>query len=258
MPQDPTPEIQRFILLLDEYIGCITDLPADAEFAGHFILEEKINAKTELIGFISLFRREEKWRHPNGGVTVTVPHDASDETWDKVTKRFGDIDEQGYTCELHLWVARPHGIGGIMYPDLPLRGFRNNENFTPDDRAKLIAVLREWQRAARTQSVEQGATRTGWENLKQQTRDEQGGVQLPENPPARHATDAATMASPGPQANGPFANGASLRAVFRFFALFTDHGYISTVLEGLTIVGIGYFLLRHFGFNIMDLSSSRK
>jgi hypothetical protein len=153
MPHNP----DRFVLLLDEYIGFIGDLPPEGEFDGHFILEDKINAEGKALGFTPIFVRTENWQLPDGGSRFTVPVNASDEVWNKIEKTFGDIDAKGYKCEIELTVSRPHQIGHTTYHDLPLRGFRNNDNFPCADRQKLIAMLREWQRAARTDSVESAA-----------------------------------------------------------------------------------------------------
>jgi hypothetical protein len=153
MSQTHLRRVETFVHLLDEYIGFVGDLPADVEFNGHFLLEDKINAAGKHMGLGPIFKRIEQWQSAHGGA-FSVPCDASDELWDRIRKHFGDIEEKGYVCQINLTINRPHEIGSAMYPDLPLRGFRNNENFTSRQRQDLVAILREWQRAARTKAVE--------------------------------------------------------------------------------------------------------
>ncbi len=153
MPHDP----QRFVLLLDEYIGFISDLPADTEFNGHFMLEDKINAEGKALGLGTVFDRSEHWQSPDGVASFTVPANASDEVWDKIEKTFGDIEVKDHGSEIRLTVYRPHRMGHTTFYDLPLRGFRNNDNLPQKDRTQLIAALREWQRAARTNTAEPAA-----------------------------------------------------------------------------------------------------
>ena len=153
MPQSQVKLTERFSLLLDEYIGFISDLPVDAEFDGHFLLEKKINRAGKLIGLGPVFKRTEHWTHPRGG-SFSVPSDASDELWDRIRTNFGDIEEKGYKCKISLTVQRPHGIGFVQFHDLPLSRFRNKENLPRRDRQPLVATLREWQRAARTRAAE--------------------------------------------------------------------------------------------------------
>jgi hypothetical protein len=158
MPHDRATQIQRFISLLDEYIGFITDLPANADFDGHFRLEEQINAKAATIGFKPLFVREDVWRDSKGALAGGVE------------KRMDDIDaavmegrthpaiadrqlaelEQQYRAVLDLRVHRPHDMGFTIYNSLPI------QRFTQRERAELIVALREWQRAARTSLLDCG------------------------------------------------------------------------------------------------------